>query len=161
MGPKPLWKLSKTASSIVAGGVLMANVGPAWAHHSYAMFNHNQSATASGTIGAIQWMNPHVWVWVYVPKTDGGGYDLYGFQSNTVRNISRLGWHRDSLKVGDKVSIEYFPLLNGQRHIGYFIQARRSDGSTVLGDTAAELMAQPSKQPELEIVPPKNMAPPK
>jgi len=161
MGLKPLLKLSKVTSLIVAGGVLMANGAPAWAHHSYAMWNHNKSATVSGTIGAVQWMNPHVWVWVYVPKKDGGGYDLYGFQSNTVRNISRLGWHRDSLKIGDKVSIEFFPLMNSEQHVGYFIQAHRSDGSTVLGDTAAELMTQPSKEPELEIVPPKNIAPPK
>ncbi|MGH8217784.1 MAG: DUF6152 family protein [Steroidobacteraceae bacterium] len=77
----------------------MANIGAAWAHHSYAMWNHNKVLTASGTIGAIQWMNPHVWVWVYVPKKHGEGYDLYGFESNTVPNISRLGWHKDSLKV--------------------------------------------------------------
>jgi Family of unknown function (DUF6152) len=161
MGPKVLWKMSKTAGVIVAGGVLMANVGAAWAHHSYAMWNHNRVATISGTIGAVQWMNPHVWVWVYARKKHGGGYDLYGFESNTVNNISRLGWHKDSLKVGDKVSIRYFPLLRGKRHVGYFVEARRADGSTVVGDTAASQMTEVSKQPELEVVPPKGIAPPK
>ncbi|MGC1458421.1 MAG: DUF6152 family protein [Steroidobacteraceae bacterium] len=161
MGLRLLWKLSKAASAFVAGGLIMANGGPAWAHHSYAMFNHNKSETVSGTIGAVQWMNPHVWVWVYVLKKNGAGYDLYGFESNTVRNISRLGWHRDSLKAGDKVSIDFFPLMKSEEHVGYFIQAHRADGSTVLGDTAADLMTQPSKEPELEIVPPKNLAPPK
>jgi Family of unknown function (DUF6152) len=160
MNPKVLRILSRMASSIVAAGALMANVGPAWAHHSYAMFNHNRVLTVSGTIGAIQWMNPHVWVWVYVPK-ERGGYDLYGFESNTVTNISRLGWHKDSLKVGDKISIEYFPLWNSNQRAGYFVEARRSDGTTVVGDTAASAMAETSKQPELEIVPPQDIAPPK
>jgi hypothetical protein len=161
MGLRALRKFGKTASSMVAGGVLMANVGPAWAHHTYSVFNHNELSTVTGTIGAIQWMNPHVWVWVYVPKKDDGGYDLYGFESNTVNNISRLGWHKDSLKVGDKVSIEYFPLWNSKKHAGYFIRAQRSDGSTVVGDTAADAVTQSSGQPELEMIPPKNIAPPK
>lgn len=158
---KVLWKLSKPVSSVIAGGVLMMTVGPASAHHSYAMFNHNEAVTVKGTIGAIQWMNPHVWVWVYVPKEDGGGYDLYGFESNTVPNISRLGWHKDSLKVGDKVIVKYFPLWHSPKHAGYFIEARRSDGSTVVGDTAASAMTEASEQPELEMTPPKGIAPPK
>ncbi|HYK25769.1 MAG TPA: DUF6152 family protein [Steroidobacteraceae bacterium] len=156
-----LWKLSKLASSIVAGGVLIASAGPASAHHSYAMFDHNDVATVSGTIGAIQWMNPHVWVWVYVPKEHGVGYDLYGFESNTVPNISRLGWHKDSLKVGDKVSVKYFPLWHSPQRAGYFIEARRSDGSIVVGDTAASVMTEASGQPELQMIPPKDIAPPK
>lgn len=161
MGPRVLWKLSRMASSIVAGAVLMTNVAPAWAHHSYAMFNHNKVFSIRGTIGAVQWANPHVWVWVYVPRKHGRRYDLYGFESNTVINISRLGWHKDSLKRGDKVAIKYFPLWDTRRHIGYFIEARLSDGKTVVGDTAAYAMTQTSKHPELEMTPPKNITPPK
>ena len=161
MGPKVPWKLSKIASSVVAVGALTSNVGSAWAHHSYAMFNHNKIVTVSGTIGAIQWMNPHVWVWVYVPRGHGAGYDLFGFESNTVPNISRLGWHKDSLRAGDKVSIEYFPLFHSPQHAGYFVEARRSDGTTVVGDTAASAMTEASKQAELEMMPPKDLAPPK
>jgi hypothetical protein len=153
-------KVLRLFNSILAGGVLTAHVGAAWAHHSYAMFNHNEIVTLSGTIGAVQWMNPHVWVWVYAPRKHGGGYDLYGFESNTVTNISRLGWHKDSLKVGDKVSIQYFPLAHGQRHAGYFVQARLPDGSTVVGDTAASAMTEASKESGLEITPPKGIAPP-
>ena len=161
MGRKVLGELSKLVNSLIAGGVLIANVSPACAHHSYAMWDHNRVDTVRGTIGAIQWMNPHVWVWVYVPKQHLGGYDLYGFESNTVNVISRLGWHKDSLKVGDTVSIEYFPLRGSQKHAGYFIEARRSDGTTVVGDTAAYAMTEASEYPELEMIPPKDIAQPK
>jgi len=161
MGANVLRQLSKMADSVVVGGLLMASVGAARAHHSYAMWNHNKVVTISGTIGAVQWMNPHVWVWVYARKKHGGGYDLYGFESNTVNNISRLGWHKDSLKAGDKVSIRYFPPLHGQRHVGYFVEATRADGSTVVGDTAASEMTEGSTQRNLEIVPPKDISPPK
>jgi hypothetical protein len=161
MRPKSSRKFSNLAAPIVASGVWLASGGPTWGHHSFAMFNHNQVATVSGTIGAIQWRNPHVWVWVYVPKKRGGGYDLYGFESNTVSNIARLGWKKDSLKVGDKVSVRYFPLFDSQRHAGYFIEAQRPDGSTVVGDTAASAMTEASEQPTLELTPPKDIAPPK
>ncbi len=161
MGPTVLSRLTKSVGSFIAGGAFLASSYPTWAHHSYAMFDHNDVVTVSGTIGAIQWMNPHVWVWVYVPTAQGGGYALYGFESNTVNHIARLGWHKGSLQVGDKVSIKYFPLWHHDRNVGYFIEAQRSDGSIVVGDTAAYAMTEASKYPELEISPPKDIVPPK
>ncbi len=38
------------------------------AHHSYAMFDGTQTQTVDGTVAKLEWTNPHVFVWVYVPN---------------------------------------------------------------------------------------------
>ena len=38
------------------------------AHHSYAMFDGTRTATIKGTVAKLEWTNPHVFVWMYVPN---------------------------------------------------------------------------------------------
>ena len=56
----------------------------AMAHHSYAMFDASRSVTVRGTVARLEWRNPHVYLWVYVPRPGGDGHDLYGFENGGV-----------------------------------------------------------------------------
>ncbi|HEU4625182.1 MAG TPA: DUF6152 family protein [Steroidobacteraceae bacterium] len=111
-------------------------VASAEAHHSYAMFDHSRTETVEGTVAKLEWINPHVYVWVYVKKKEGTGYDLFGFENGPVSMMARVGWTKDSLKPGEKVSVQFFPLQDG-RTGGYFIKAIRADGELLIGDTHA------------------------
>lgn len=84
------------------------------AHHSYAMFDQAQRLSIEGTVRAVEWTNPHVWVWVDVD--DGkGGVVPYGFEAQAPSELQRFfGWTKTSLKSGDRVTVHYAPLRSGK-----------------------------------------------
>lgn len=103
------------------------------AHHSYAMFDGTRTLKVVGTVAKIEWTNPHVFVWVYVPNAEReSGYDLYAFENAAPNFLARRGWSKTTFAVNEPVTIEYWPLLDG-RTGGHFASATRADGSVVRG----------------------------
>jgi hypothetical protein len=88
--------------------------GPAAAHHSFAMFDADRLVTLTGTVKEFEWTNPHSWLYLVVQGTDGKvaewSLEMAGTGSNT-----RTGWKPDSVKPGDKVSVEIHPMKTGAR----------------------------------------------
>jgi hypothetical protein len=99
------------------------------AHHSYAMFDGSRTVTVTGTVAKIEWMNPHVFIWLYVPNTSGG-FDLYAFENGSPNVLTRRGWSKSTFSQGEKLSVTYWPLLDG-RPGGHFAVATRVDGTFV------------------------------
>ena len=84
------------------------------AHHSYAMFDQTKTLTLRGTVHALEWTNPHIWVWVDVIDAAGAS-TTYGFESNAPSELSRFfGWSKRALAVGEGVTVEYAPLKSGR-----------------------------------------------
>ena len=112
--------------------LLLGSLGTAQAHHTYAMFDRTRSLTISGTVAKLEWTNPHVFVWLYVPSvSDPGKYDLYALENGSPNAISKIGWNKNSLRPGDKVTIEYWPLRDGRKG-GHLAKATLANGR-VLG----------------------------
>jgi hypothetical protein len=97
------------------------------------MFDASKTSTVTGTVAKLEWINPHVFVWLYVrnPST-AGGYDLYAFENGSTNVLSRLGWTKTTLSTGEEIAIEYSPLKDG-RTGGHFIQAIFGDGRIIRG----------------------------
>ena len=57
----------------------------------------------------------------------------------------RQGWTKDTLMVGEKITVQYFPLKDG-RTGGYFIKAIHPDGSEIIGDPFAPGVAEAAKK---------------
>jgi hypothetical protein len=118
---------------LLSGATSLAFLGSAAAHHSYAMFDASKTLTVSGTVAKLEWMNPHVFVWVYVPDSSAqGGHALYAFENGSTNVLSRLGWSKTTFNAGDKVSVEYWPLKDG-RTGGHFLSATYADGRVIRG----------------------------
>jgi hypothetical protein len=84
------------------------------AHHSYAMFDQTKRASVQGTVYALEWTNPHVWVWVSVPDSTGKT-TTFGFETNAPSELSRFfGWNKQSLTAGERVAVDYSPLKSGR-----------------------------------------------
>ncbi|HXR89858.1 MAG TPA: DUF6152 family protein [Steroidobacteraceae bacterium] len=112
--------------------LLLAPLGTAQAHHTYAMFNRSQTLTLQGTVAKLEWTNPHVFLWLYVPSASNPGkYDLYALENGSPNAISKIGWNKESLQPGDKVTIEYWPLRDGRKG-GHLAKATLATGR-VLG----------------------------
>jgi hypothetical protein len=116
---------------VVAVGLALAGV--AAAHHSYAMFDGTRTLKVVGTVAKIEWTNPHVFIWAYVPNANSeSGYDLYAFENGPPNALAREGWSKTTFATGEPVTIEYWPLSDG-RTGGHFAAATRADGSVVRG----------------------------
>jgi len=103
------------------------------AHHSYAMFETTRTAVVTGTVAKLEWTNPHVFIWVYVPNTArDNGFDLYAFENGSPNVLLKRGWTKETFAVGEKLSIAYWPLADG-RTGGHFAVATRVDGSVIRG----------------------------
>ncbi len=101
----------------VAALSLALLAGPAFAHHSFAMFDMKARTALSGTIKQLDWTNPHVTIWVYRDAKPGESAELWNFESSSPGNLTRVGWTKRTLQPGDKVQIEYFP-ERGTAHSG-------------------------------------------
>lgn len=98
----------------VALGFLVAIApAPARAHHSFAaQYDRNKPVTLTGTVTRIEWMNPHIYFYIDVKDTSGKvtNWAIEGGPPNT---LYRAGWRKDSLKIGDVVTVEGFLARDG------------------------------------------------
>jgi uncharacterized protein DUF6152 len=101
----------KLAVVSVVAGLLP---GAASAHHSFAMFNRDQLTSITGVVKDYEWSNPHVWIHLMVTDDKGVARE-WGFEMQSIAQDSRAGWRPDSVKPGDKVTIEFHPLKDGSR----------------------------------------------
>jgi hypothetical protein len=76
------------------------------AHHSFAAaFDETKPVQVTGVIAEVKIENPHSWF--YVNVTDASGkVTRWGFEGNTPTSLLRAGYRRDSIKVGDKVTVK-------------------------------------------------------
>ena len=108
------------------------------AHHSFAMFDGSKTVIIEGTVKSWEWKSPHAWLTVDVmdAKTHKGEeWGLEGYAIGTLRN---MGYARDSLKAGDKVTVTVNPRKDGSLG-GFFLSVKLGDG---------RLLGRPTRQTE-------------
>jgi hypothetical protein len=126
-------KMKWSLPAVVALGAAVGGA-PAWAHHSYAMFDTTKKLTVEGTVREWQWTNPHIFLELTVQE--GGETHYYSVEGASPSSQSRRGWTRNSLKPGDKVTVILSPLKDGRR--GGSLISVAKDG-IVLGNPASQV----------------------
>ena len=112
-------------------GAMLALAVPAFAHHSFAMFDYNKEITITGAVKELQWVNPHIHLIVNVPDGKGGTAE-WDVEGGTPGNLRRQGWSREVVKPGEKISVLIRPLKNGDNG-GQLVRANRGDGTAIGG----------------------------
>jgi len=103
-------RLLKLAAS---AGMLMAAALPMAAHHSFsAEFDASKQLTLEGTVVQMEWVNPHSWLTIDVPKPDGT-VDRWRLEGGSPSVLLRLGWNRDSLPTGTRIKVTAFQAKDG------------------------------------------------
>ena len=114
-----------------------AGAGPALAHHSFAMFDAEQTVTLQGTVKEFEWVNPHAWLRVMVNDEKTGKPALWALELSSPSRLVTMGMRADSVKPGDAVSVTFHPLRNGSRG-GQFLQAVLPGGKKVIRANARD-----------------------
>jgi hypothetical protein len=99
---------------LAAGAALLLTAVSAWAHHSFAAeYDAKKPVTLTGTVTKVEWMNPHIFFYVDVKDPEGKVTNWRG-EGGNLSGLMRRGWRKDSLKVGDVVTVEGSLAKNGQ-----------------------------------------------
>ncbi len=86
---------------------------PAAAHHSFsAEFDATKQVTLAGEVAMMEWVNPHSWLHIDVKKPDGS-VERWKIEGGSPSVLFRLGWNRDSLPAGTKVTVVGFQAKDG------------------------------------------------
>ena len=97
-----------TTASLVVTFALTAS-----AHHSFsAEFDSNKQVTLAGEVVMMEWVNPHSWLHIDVKKPDGS-VERWKIEGGSPSVLLRLGWDRNSLPAGTKVTVVGFQAKDG------------------------------------------------
>jgi len=88
---------------------LLVFITPVLAHHSTARYDLTKTVVVQGTVTEVIWQNPHV----ILVMNDTHGKEQ-AFEAPSPTYIVNSGWTKDTIKVGDKVTVKASPGKNGQ-----------------------------------------------
>ena len=93
--------------------ILMAAAAAAFAHHSFAVYDHTRTLNLKGAVAKWQWSNPHAYLDIDV-KDATGAVKRYVLEGTSINMMQRTGWRSNMIKAGDQVTAVAAPLLNGE-----------------------------------------------
>ena len=104
---------SRLLTVVASAGMLVAAALPLAAHHSFsAEFDSNKQITLEGKVVQMEWVNPHSWLQIDVPKADGT-VERWRVEGGSPSVLLRLGWNRNSLPPGLKIKVVAFQAKDG------------------------------------------------
>jgi hypothetical protein len=114
-----------------------AGAGRLAAHHSFAAeFDATKAIRVTGTLAKVEWTNPHTYFYVDV-KDDSGTVVRWACESGAPGALSRRGFKRSLLKLGDTLIVDGYRAKNGAN----LMDARRvtlPDGQVLSGASAGD-----------------------
>ena len=128
---------------LIASAIVLA-AGTAVAHHSFsAEFDAKKPIEISGVVTKVEWTNPHVWFYVNVKDEKTGEVTNWGAEMGPPHGLQRRGWRRDTLKIGEEVTVSGSLAKNGSKRMN-----ARSVTLTSTGGRPGETLDAQSSQRE-------------
>jgi hypothetical protein len=120
----------------IASGVLLAN-SFAVAHHAYtAEFDTTKPVKVTGVVTKLEWSNPHIWIYLDV-KDEKGAVTNWGFSASPPGMLLRRGITKNSLKIGDVLTISGHRAKDGSNNASGNIVTTADGRETLIGQDQA------------------------
>ena len=100
--------------ALLVGIMTIASV--AFAHHGTANYDTSKTVTVKGSVTDFQFINPHVLI-VMDAKDEGGKIEKWQGELTSPNRLSRNGWTKSSIKLGDTITISGYPTKSGSTEI--------------------------------------------
>jgi hypothetical protein len=124
----------------LALSILLLIASPSIGHHSEAGMDMTTVVALEGTVTEFRWRNPHVYVTLNSANKNGDEIE-WKLQAGAVSIMSRMGWTRDSLSVGDHINVEAHKAQDG-RPYGVLAVVVKANG-TVLPTSLDAITGEP------------------
>ena len=116
---------------LVATLVFLVTAGAALAHHSPIVFDRTRQVTLTGVVTEFRWGNPHSWIHIDIADADGKVAN-WSIEMDPASHLARQGWRSTTLKTGDTISVDVYPLRNDEKG-GQYISVTLPDGTKLGG----------------------------
>jgi hypothetical protein len=109
--------MRKTLGLGALGIAALLSTVPASAHHSFAAeYDSTQPVTMTGAVTKIDWANPHVYFFIEIKDADTGKVTNWAFEMGAPAVLTRSGWKRSSIKIGDVITVHGTKAKDGTPH---------------------------------------------
>src|SRR5688572_21483281 len=106
----------RLASVFVGAALVFASTSQA--HHSFsAEFDAEKPITLTGIVTKVEWTNPHVWFYINVKDAESGEVANWGAEMGPPHGLQRRGWRRETLKIGEEVTVVGSRAKNGSNRM--------------------------------------------
>jgi uncharacterized protein DUF6152 len=102
---------------IGAAGLLLVS-GATFAHHGRSNYDVTQSITLKGIVTEFEWQNPHSLIHFDVTD-ESGKVEKWVGETNSPNTLSRQGWTRNTVKVGDQITLIGHRVKGGNPYINF------------------------------------------
>ncbi len=119
-------------SGVLLAILVLCAAGSGWAHHSpSSIFDMSKKFTLTGTLTQVEWVNPHIAVYIDAKKADGG-VENWKFESAPPSWLRRVGVTSGQFKnaVGQVVTVEGNRAKDGSLY-GFLQKITFADGTSL------------------------------
>jgi hypothetical protein len=97
---------SPTLFTAVCFAVFATFAASAMAHHSLTVeYDSSRTVTLNGTLAKVEWVNPHVWIYVDAKDPADGKTVEWRFETGSRSCMEKMGIARESFAVGSAVTV--------------------------------------------------------
>ena len=92
---------------LAATAISVMTAAPVGAHHSFAAeFDASKPFKLTGVVTKVEWQNPHTIFSLDITDEQTKKVTNWSFEMGSPNGLMRNGWTRNTLKVGDIVTVE-------------------------------------------------------
>jgi Family of unknown function (DUF6152) len=92
---------------LVTGIALLIASRPVDGHHAFAAeFDNKKPFKFTGPVTKVEWMNPHTFFYIDVTDEQTKKVTNWAMEMGSPNVLMRSGWSRNTLKIGDVVTVE-------------------------------------------------------